>query len=163
MIHDQVEQAFSVANTNFGTDYSALLTAKGVASPGAVTIIKRQSVPTALGYGKAPPFMGVISLAARTQAKDQGKRDTQGLVAYDFYLSGTDPALVAKQVELAAEAALRSVDRLAASGAGAFGAGELPLSVNVTLSDDEDEEVQEGKYGRRAMVSFPMWDRDEGL
>ena len=163
MIYDQVEQAYTVAAANFAADYSALLTAKGVASPGSIPLIKRQSVPTALRYGKTPPFVGVVSLAATTQAKDQGKRDTRGLLAYDVYIKGTDPALVAKQVELAAEALLRSVDRLPTSGGGVFGAAELPLSLTVSLSDDEDEEVEEGKYGRRATVSFPTWDRDEGL
>lgn len=163
MIHDQVERAYTVLATNFAADYAALLTAKAVASPGTVKIVKRQSVVTALRYGALPPLLGVVSLAAQTQAKDQGKRDTRGLVAYDLYISGSDPALVAKQVEIGAEACMRSVDRLAESGAGVFGAGELPLSVQITLSDDEDEEVQEGKYGRRATVSFSMWDRDEGV
>lgn len=163
MIYDVVEQAYSVLASNFATDYAALLTAKSVASPGTVKLVKRQKVETALRYGVLPPLLGVVSLAARTQAKDQGKRDTQGLVAYDLYIKGSDPAVVAKQVELGAEACMRSVDRLAASGLGVFGAGEIPLSVQITLSDDEEEEVEEGKYGRRATVSFQVWDRDEGV
>ena len=163
MLYDIVEQAFTVLNTNFAADYTALLTAKSVASPGTVKIVKRQSIKTALRYGALPPVMGVISLAGRTTAKDQGKRDTQGLVAYDLYIKGATPDLVAKQVELAAEACMRSVDRLAASGGGVFGAGEVPLSVTVALNDDEEEEVEEGKYGRRVTVSFQVWDRDEGL
>ena len=167
MIYDCVEQAYAVLNTNFATDYSALLTAKSVASPGTVKLVKRQKVTTALRYGLQAPLIGVISLAARTQAKDQGKRDTQALLAYDIYITGAassdGAALVAKQIEIAAEAAMRSVDKLAASGLGVFGAGELPLTVDITLSDDEEEEVQEGKYGRRATVSFQVWDRDEGV
>jgi hypothetical protein len=163
VIYDCVEQAYTVLAANFATDYAALLSAKSVTSPGTVKLVKRQKVETALRYGAQPPLLGIVSLAARTQAKDQGKRDTQALVGYDFYVSGSDPALVAKQVELGAEACMRSVDRLAASGLGVFGAGETPLSVTITLSDDEEEEVQEGKYGRRATVSFPMWDRDEGV
>lgn len=163
VLYDQVETAYTVLNANFAADYAALLTAKGVTGPGTVKIVKRQSVVTALRYGVLAPLMGVVSLAAQTQAKDQGKRDTRGLVAYDLYISGSDPALVAKQVEIGAEACMRSVDRLAASGLGVFGAGELPQSVDVTLNDDADEEVQDGKYGRRATVSFSMWDRDEGL
>lgn len=162
MIYDLVERAYTVLAANFATDYTALLTEKTVSSPGTVKIVKRQKVETALRYGVLPPLMGVISIAAQATAKMQTRRDTQGLVAYDFYLTGTDPAVVAKQVEIAAEAALKSVDRLAGAG-GVFGAGEIPLSVQITLSDDEDEEVQEGKYGRRATVSFSMWDRDEGL
>lgn len=164
MIFDQVEVAYSVLAANFATDYTALLTAKSVTSPGTVKIVKRQSVVTALRYGTQPPLMGVMSLAAQTQAKDQGKRDNRGLVAFDLYITGTDPALVAKQVEVGAEACLRSVDRIGESAQrGVFGAGEIPLSVQVTLSDDADEEVQEGKYGRRATVSFSIWDRDEGI
>lgn len=167
MLYDQVEQAYTVLAANFAADYSERLTAKGVASPGAVTLVKRQSVPTVLRYGTAAlklgPFIGIVSLAARTNAKDQGKRDTQGLVAYDGWITGSNPAVVAQQAELLMEAALRSVDRLAASGAGVFGAGESPLSVDVTLDDEENEEIQEGLYGRRATVSFRMWDRDEGL
>ena len=163
MIHDQVESAYAVLAANFATDYAALLAAKSVASPGTVKIVKRQKVETALRYGVQAPLMGVVSLAAQTQAKDQGKRDTRGLVAYDLYITGTDPALVAKQVEIGAEACMRSVDRLPASSGWVFGAGELPLSVQITLSDDADEEVQEGKYGRRATVSFSMWDRDTGV
>jgi len=163
MIYDQVEQAYVVLAANFAADYAALLTAKGVASPGAVTLIKRQGVPTALRYQQVPPFMGVVSLAAATQAKDQGKRDNRGLVAYDIYIKGGTPDLVAAQVELAAQAVMQTIDALAASGNGVFGAAELPGSCTITLSDDEDEEVEEGQYGRRATVSFPVWDRDEGL
>ena len=163
MLYDAVEQAFSVLNSNFAADYTAALSSKGVTSPGTVKIVKRQSIKTALRYMVQPPVLGVISLASRTQAKDQGKRDSQSLVAYDLYIKGSDPALVAKQIELAAEAMMRSVDRLAASGNGVFGAAEVPLSATVTLSDDEDEEVEEGKYGRRVTVSFPVWDRDEGV
>lgn len=163
MLYDQVEQCYLVLAANFATDYAALLTAKGVASPGAVTLIKRQSVPTALRYGKAPPFLGIVSLAAQTQAKDQSKRDNRGLVAFDFYQIGSDPEVVAQQSELAAEAVLMSVDRFNTAGGGLFGGGDVPQSVDVTMSDDEAEEVQLGLYGRRATVSVRVWDRDSGL
>lgn len=164
MLYDQVEQCYTVLAANFAADYAALLAAKSVASPGTVTIIKRQSVNTALRYSQAPPFVGVFSLAGKTQAKDQSKRDTEGLVAFDIYMTGagaTGASLVASQVELAAEAVLLTVDRLAGSGRGVYGAGELPFGTTVQLSDDTDEEVQQGLYGRRATVTVPVRDRDE--
>lgn len=163
MLYDQVEQAYTVAAANFPGHYATLLAAKGVTSPGTVTLIKRQSVVTALRYGKAPPLMGIVSLAGETQGRDQGKRHTRGLVAYDLYIKGSDPNLVAKQVELAAEALLRTIDMLPESGNGVFGAAEIPLSCKITLSDDEDEQVEDGQYGRRATISFPVWDKDEGV
>jgi hypothetical protein len=162
-----VERAYAVAAANLAADYSALLAAKSVASPGAVTLVKRQSVKTILTYGTATlklgPLLGIVSLAAKTQGKDQTKRDAQVLVGYDAWITGTNPALVAQQLELLMEAAMRSVDRVPQSGSEVYGAAELPQSASVTLDDEEFEEIQEGLYGRRGTLTFPVWDRDSGV
>lgn len=163
MIYDQVEQAFAIANANFATDMAALVAAKSIVGlTTTATFIKRQDAEIAKALNATPPFVGVVALRAATQAKDQGKRDTLGQLAYDYYASGADPLKVAKQAELAVEALLQSVDRLAGSGSGVFGAGELSGSIEIEMTDGF-EEGDNGLYFRRGTVRFPIWDRDTGL
>lgn len=163
MIYDVVEQAYDIANVNFVADHTALLGAKSIAPwAGTLTIIKRQRAETSREFGTTPPTLGVCGVRASTQAKDQGKRDTRSAVVYDLFARGTDPGLLAAQVELGAEALLRSIDRLAGSGRGVFGAGELPNSVSVEMSDGYDQDVGL-QWWHRAEVTFPCHDRDEGV
>lgn len=163
MIYDAVEQAYAVVNSNFAADMAALVAAKGVAGlTTTATAIKRQDAETYVDIGAALPAIGVTGRRAHTQAKDQSKRDSVSEIVYDYYAVGSDPSKVAKQAELAAEALLKSVDRLWASGSGVFGAGEVPGSISIDF-DPGYLEVQQPNYGARARVSFPVTDRDEGL
>jgi len=164
VIYDAIEQVYAVANANFATDFAALATAKGVVGLNTnAAIEKRQSAETMVRLGAALPCLGIVGLRARSQAKDQGKRDTESVIAFDYYAEHADPVLVAKQAELAAEALLRTVDRLWASGASVFGAGELPLSVVIDFTEGYLETRSPPVYWRSATVTFPVHDRDEGL
>lgn len=165
MIYDAAEKAYEVATTNFTADFIALIAAKGLGGLGlttAATLIKRQDAETFIGLNAALPAIGVIGRRAHTQAKDQSKRDNVSEIVYDYFAVGPEPSTIAKQAELAAEALLRSIDRLWASGSGVFGAGELPGSISIDF-DPGYVEVQQPNYGARARVSFPVTDRDEGL
>lgn len=162
MIFDAVQRAHTVTATNLATDLAALCTAKSVTNPGTITLVKRQKAETFIALGSPLPALGIYGLRAVTQAKDQGKRDSLVTVVWDFYIEGTDPTLIAKQAELVAESVLRTVDRLAASGDGLYGAGELAQSVTVEMSDNY-QEAEELKWFQRAVVTAPVHDRDEGV
>jgi hypothetical protein len=160
VIHDVAEQVYATTEANFATDHAALLTAKGVTGfTPTVLIVKRLAAETFIALGVALPALGIRVVRAVTQAKDQGKRDSLDTVVWDLYAEHTDPVVLAKWVELGAEAVLLTIDRLWSAAGGLFGAGELPESVSVDLT----EGVEEGeglRYWRRAQVTCPVHDRD---
>jgi hypothetical protein len=162
MIYDAVERAYAVVNTNFATDLAAIIADKGVAGLTATaSIVKRQRAETYLALGLTLPGLGVWSRGTVTQAKvGSGWRDNVSTIVLDYYCVDVDPVKAAKQAELAAEALLRSIDRIPGSGDGAYGAGELRGSVVVEMSDGF---LQDGnaRWFRRAQVSFPLTERDE--
>ena len=163
MIYDAVEQAYAVVSANFATDFAALVAAKGVTGTQPVqTIVKRQTAELYVSLNAVLPAIGVYGLEARTQAKLQTVRDNECVLVFDYYAEGTDPVAVAKQVELAAEALLMSVDRISSAASGLFGAGELLGAVRVVLTEGFVEATQ-GTYARRAQVTFTAQDRDTGL
>lgn len=163
MIFDQVEQLYTVVNTNFATDLGALATAKGVTINTGATFVKRQNADVFFALGVTLPACGIYVTRASTKAKQQGIRDTTGTAVFDYYAEDADPVKVAKQAELAAEALLMSVDRMATAGAGVFGAAELEDSITVEMSDGFEKRASEGRYWRRAVVRFAIYDRDTGL
>jgi hypothetical protein len=162
VIYDSLEQAYTVLLANFAADFTALATAKSVTVTSVATIKKRVDAETMVAIGVPFPAIGVYGLRATTQAKDQTKRDTTSELVFDCYHTNPDPALAQKQAELMAEACLKTVDRLAGSGGGVFGAGEAPGSVEVDL-DPGFEDVEAPQYGGRVRVRFPVSDRDTGL
>lgn len=163
MLFDVVERVYTVTNTNFATDYTALLSAKSVTAPGgSVVIAKRMRSETHKKWNGDPPYLNIRGLRAQTNAKDQGKRDSLCEVEWEFYLEGTDPSLIARQAELAAEAVCKTIDLLAASGDGLFGGGEERLSVTVEMSE-AGVEGKEDLFWHSATVRAPVWDRDEGV
>lgn len=162
MIYDAVEKAYAVVAANFAADMAALVAAKGeTVDATTATLEKRQRAEKYIELGAAKPTIGIWSRGALTQAKvGTGWRDNVTSIVLDYYCSGTNPSVVAKQAELAAEALLQSVDRLPNSGAGVYGSGELRGSVTVELTDGY---LKDGaaKWYRRAQVTFPLTDRDE--
>lgn len=160
MIYDAVERCYTVTNTNFAADLAALATAKSLTVDTTVNLIKRQSAETFTRLQAELPACGIYGLEADTQAKDQTKRDSLVVMTWDYYDEDTDPQKVAKQVELAAAAILRTIDRIVNTLT--FGAGEVPGSVRVRLTEGFIE-ANEKNYWRRAIVTAPVWDRDEGL
>ena len=164
MIFDAVEQCWLMTNDWFPVDMAML--ANLVNLPGlqtTATVVKRQSVERMKQEGLTPPILGIVALQCQTQAKDQGKRDSLVTIQWDYYAEAANAAAVVttdKQVELAVEAILYTIDRLAGSGLKVFEAGGLPGSVTVVLT----EGVTEGEaptYWRRATVTAPLWDRDD--
>jgi len=164
MIFDAVEAITTVLTANFSADFTALATAKGVADlPGAPTFVKRQRAEMFASLNVTLPAIGIYILRSSTMAKWQSVRDPRSTGVFDWYARGSDPVLLAQQTELAAEVMLRTVDRMAGSGTGGvFGAGELPDSITIELTDGYEKSI-EPNYSRRATVTFTVYDRDSGL
>lgn len=162
MIFDAVETAYTVVLANFATDMAALIAAKGVTGVvSAATVVKRQNAETYLALGTAPPAIGIWARGTTTQAKvGTGWRDNASIVVLDYYCTDSNPVDAAKQAELAAEALLKSIDKMPGAGNVVFGAGELRGSVTVEMSDGYLKDAGEIWY-RRAQVTFPLTDRDE--
>ena len=162
MLFDAVEQVYVVVLANFTTDLGALATAKGVSVTATAGIIKRQTAPTFLGLGADLPAIGVYATDGVTQAKDQGKRDTLTTMVLDYYAEGTDPANLAKQAELAAEALLQSVDRLwpGLEGGGGNAVGSIGITMTPGYQEIRQNEAGQTVYNHRATVTFPVMDRD---
>lgn len=165
MLYDAVEQVYTVVLANFTTDLGALATAKGVSVTATVGVIKRQTAETMVALGADLPAIGVYTVAGSTQAKDQGKRDTLTTMVLDYYAEGTDPANLAKQAELAAEALLRSIDRLwpALEGGGGNAVGSVGIVMTPGYQEVRQNEAEQTVYNHRATVTFPVMDRDSGL
>ena len=167
MIYDAIEAVATIVTANFFTDMAALISAKGLTGLTTTAAIeKRQRAELYVALGAALPAIGIYGLMATTQAKWQGKRDASCTLGLDYYATGTDPIKLAQQTELAAEALLRSIDRIWPTAAG--GAGEGFNSVSVELSaaymeTDKPEGQTVTNYGHRAMLTFTVVDRDEGL
>lgn len=163
MIFDAVETAAAVLAANFSTDFTALASAKGVAdlaSPPQFVMRQKAEMFTTLGI--ILPAIGIYVPHATTGAKWQTTRASVHRCVFDWYARGTTPDLLAKQTELAAEVMLKTIDRLAGYAAGVEGAGELEDSITIDLTDGYDKTI-EPNYDRRAVVTFPLNDRDSGL
>jgi len=165
MIFDAIEQLYTIAAANFSADLATLAAAKSVTVVTTCNFVKRQDADLFVSLQLALPACGIYADPARdtrTQAKDQTKRDNDVALVLDYYATDTDPVKLGKQVELAAEALLQSIDRVAVAGLGGiYGAGETPGSIAVLL--DQIEPRDSTNYGRRARVRFLLNDRDTGL
>jgi hypothetical protein len=166
VLYDAVEQVFTVLNTNFATDFAALLTQKGLTGLGLVTtanIVKRQDAEDFVRFRVTTPTIGILGLDSASRAKDQGKRDNRNIISVDYFATGseTDGPKVQKQVELAAEAIHKSVDRLHDGvGGGVFGASVEDNDLNTHLERGYSE-GQTPLYLGLATVTFSVDDRDD--
>ena len=160
--HVHVERALVIAQTNFQTDLETLVAAKGLAFRRETTetdvnthvvIYDRLQAEIFLDQRDPDlPGLGIYGLQNRTQARWQGRRDNDVTVVLDYAAIGTDPVLLAKQVELAAEACLLLIDRLpegAPQATGSIGAGEEDRAIIQDISG----------VGRRADTSDWYADR----
>lgn len=165
MIFDAIEQANSIAAANFTADLTALAAAKSVTVTANCNFVMRQDADFYVSRQLGLPACGIYADPARdtlTQGKDQTKRDNDVALVFDYYAVDTDHVKLGKQVELAAEALLMSIDRLATAGVGGiYGVGEGPGTIRVVL--DQIEKRDSTNYGRRARVRFIVNDRDTGL
>lgn len=110
------------------------LVAQGGYDPSA-TVYGRLSAPEAVALGKAAPLIGVYSTGAQTNPWNQGKRDSLVTLVFDYYAQGPDPDKLSRQAELAAEAIMKTIDRLptANPNAGTILAGDGRFAVAVNL------------------------------
>jgi hypothetical protein len=162
VITDTVDQVWLMTNDWFPVDMQMLASLYNVPMTTTATVIKRQSVETALAEGATIPVLGIVALRCTTNAKDQGKRDSLTTVEWDYYAEAATVAslgVLQKQVELAAQAILYTIDRLAGSGLQVFGGGDLPGSVEVTVTEGVNE-GEAPRYWRRAVVTAPIWQRE---
>jgi malonyl CoA-acyl carrier protein transacylase len=167
VLYDAIETFYAVLVTNFQTDWATLCTAKSVGAPETITIRKRYNADLLYSLGVATPALGIYGTAATTQAKMQGQRLSIITVGVDWFHrttlgsdQGSLAAVLLAQSELAAEAILLSVDRLATAGASVWGAGERENSVSITASGGY-EEGESGTYQRLVTVTVPVRDSDE--
>ena len=162
MIYDVVELVASVLTTNFNTDLAALCAAKTVTAPTSIvgSVHKREGL---LAWAVDPanlPGLGVVTTRSVTGAKNQAKRDATTVVQVIYYTMGQDAAVLGAQVELAAEAILLSIDRVAGSGTGqVWGAGEARDSVLVEMYGTAQTK-DAGWFEDGCQVEFPCNDRD---
>lgn len=166
MIYDAIERAYAVALANFSADLTALAAAKGITVTTTCAFQKRQSVERALDFNAAKPFCCITGRRATTMGRVSGRRDSLSTVVFDYYAEGTDPVRLAKQVQLAAEALLRSADRCPGDGSSVFGVGEEMGSMTIDFTDGYLETASasdEPNYYGRATVTIPIWDQDVGL
>ena len=163
MLYDPIEEFYDVLNTNFAVDMAALVTAKGLTGiTTTAVIIKRQTAEVIIAKRATQPTIGFVPVTFRTQAKDQGKRDTRAWLEVVYVATGADPAAIGKQVELALQSILCSVDRLAGSGGGVFGAAVEDGSIEGELSDYyADGEAP--NYYQVGTMRIPMDDREDGI
>lgn len=179
-IYDAVERTLEVVKANFDTDMSALVAAKVTdgrlsqeqadAMDKDATIYERLAAEEFAAHpddeGPAQeklPGIGIYAGSLTTQAKWQGRRDARAVVVLDYFAQGDDPIVLGKQTELAAEALLRSIDRIPeAATAGELGAAELKDEISVQIAGSSRERGLD-YYQDRVTLTFPILEQDSGL
>lgn len=166
MIYAVVEQVYTVLAANFATDWAGLCSTFSLGAPPAVDIVKRQNVDAMVRSTSRDwsvrPAIGIYAVDLTTQAKMAAHRLSVNNLGLDFYRRGAIANLptLLQQGELAAEAMLLTIDRLAGSGGGVWGAGEAEDSVTVTFSDGY-EATEGGDYQQLITVTVPVRASDE--
>ena len=166
MIYDAIALVAASLVTNFANDLQAIAAAKGQgAIDHSINVYPHRAAEifTAVKTD-ALPGLGVYSLTARTQAKSQGSRDSRPTIVFDYFARGADPALLTTQCELAAEAILKTIDRVAPTNTTdqLIGAGEDENSVTVSIQGTSQAEGSK-LFEDRVLVTCPVTFRDTGL
>src|SRR5574341_1399623 len=115
-MQDAVVRAAAVLTTNFNADMAAIVADHGVAVVSQVATVyadREWAVFCELDtFTQAQPGIGVYASGARTNARRQNEREWIVLVVAEYYARASDPAKLKVQARLAAEAILRSIDRM---------------------------------------------------
>ena len=163
MLFDAIERAWTVVNANFQTDFTALLSAKGVTGLTVSSIVKRETAEMMIAKGLTDPCIGIYGQGARTNMAKGGLgglRDALCAVVAELVIVSGDPAVAQQQAELGAEVLVKEMcDRIANSPSTTFGGGLEDQSVDVQLSDGYTDQ-QAPNYIVVATVTVPIWDRD---
>lgn len=158
MIYEVVERAVEVFAANFATDMQALATAHDLPVDTDVTVYPRREAGEFAAH-EVLPGLGVWSPGARTQAHGgQSIRKSRVTVVADYYARHADVDLLTAQVELAAEAILRSVDRMP-DASGVRGAGEENETVRIEITGAA-RMAGAKTYEERVVVTFTMDEQD---
>lgn len=135
MFLEAADRTVAVLTANFAADHAALATAKGVAGvDSTVTIHDRLPMAVVASIeGNTFPAIGVYTAGGSAHSRRQDERMGTVVVVVEYYArSETLPLTLGKQVELAVEAILRTVDRMAGAG-GVVLAGDPDNSVVVEV------------------------------
>jgi hypothetical protein len=167
VIYASIETAAATLDAHFETDLQALLDAHEVVGADAgLTVYKRRMAEIFVPDAKDGqlPGCGVYSLTGRTRAKVQGERFAQLVLVFDYFARGADPEVLSAQCELAVEALLQTVDRLAGADPAdqLVGAGEEEFGISVHIQGTAQADGQQ-LYEDRVLVTVPVTSRDQGL
>lgn len=162
MLFDAIERVYEVVSGNFNSDLAALAGVKGVTAFTA-EVIKRQTAEVIVAKKATQPMIGIYAIGAQTQMADGGlggKRDSTVMVGADLVITGSDPKLVQKQIELGAETLVKEMCERVPQGAQTNFAGGLQQgSVSVELSDGYTD-GEAPNYIGVAHVMVPIFERD---
>lgn len=164
MFLEATDRALAILEANFSTDIEALAVAKSVLGIDAeVTVYDRQPVAVVASLkDSAFPALGVYTAGGTAQSRRQDERLGTVTVVVEYYARRPDqPTLLGKQTELAVEAILRSLDRMAGAG-GVVLAGDPEHSVIVEIFGLSRVEGLK-TYEDGARVRFPVVAQDTGL
>jgi len=162
MIYDVIERAETVAKANFVIDIKALETLKDVDIDTTVSFYKR--LDANIFFDKKLPGLGIYAEGATSGAKllSGARRENTVFLIFDYMARGTVAANLSFQIELAVEAIMQTIDRLAESTTNVLGAGEAKDSVVITIERQAQSENQP-HYEERVLVRVPVNEEDTGL
>lgn len=164
-IWNGVEELSAALEEHLSAELATVAAAHEVSLDTEFTLFKRERAPTFLKRVTGPG-VGVWFESARTGAQSQNRRDWTLMAVVDYGVTGGDRDQVAEQVELAIEAIMRVVDRLATTGtlleAAARGDSVIAiqdLSENVQAALASPSQVS--PIVAAARVRIPIQQRDE--
>ena len=159
MIYDALERLVTVVRDNFETDLEGLRDEKELTITTSAVVYPGLSADEFAD--KTLPGIGIYALGGLTQAKFQQLRDTVVTHVLDYFDEGDDVEALDHQVTLAAEALLKSIDRMSEGGT-VIGAGEEAGNISVVIQQFRRVDGSR-RSGRRALLTFTARDRDQDL
>lgn len=159
MIHGAVEFAASVLDTNFVSDMQTLAGNNLDINTKLEGIEKRRPAEVFLSLGKSLPRIGIWPESCTTQAKSTKLRMSIVRLVADYVVQDSEDLKAAETAELAAEAIMLSVDRMAESATyDVVGSAMQEGSANIVLALASAVSGRVPQY--RVMVRFDVdvWD-----
>lgn len=173
MLYDAIQATVAQLNTNFVADITAVATAKGVNN--IIDLTLGGVYPNVMGHqlgrvGLPLPGIGVYPIDADSSAKTQGQRKTLAGMALDYVAEGPNQDTMFTQEEIALEAIMLTIDRIAfqvwtgvpGGSRGTFGAGNPEHGVKIRFMPPT-EIKSEGFFRGRVILRVPTWQQDTGL
>lgn len=163
MYYDAVERVVSIVEANFETDMRAVVADKSESGITATATIHSRR-PAALFADKTAdlPGIGIYPTTARTQARHATIRDSRIDMVIEYCAVGSNPDQLEKQVELAVESLLRSIDRIGEGTDGVLGGGELTGDIETEIFGAGMAAGQR-YFEEVGTLRFTVIDREQGL